>query len=101
MTGAVLIAVYLLALAWFLGMDVVRKVPPTLHRAMAASIGGAAGFAAAVAFAADAAGRGGAGATLVWIAVAVGAAGIVAGLHRARLALAETGRRKPTQGPSR
>jgi len=97
MTGAVLIAVYLLTLAWFLGLDVVRKVPPTLYGAMAAGIGGAAAFATAVAFAAGTSGQQGASGTLVWIAVVVGGAGIVAGLRRARLALADVRRRRPQQ----
>jgi hypothetical protein len=35
MTGGLLISLYLFTLAGFLGLDVIRKVPPTLYGALA------------------------------------------------------------------
>ena len=39
MTGAVLGAIYLLALAVFLGLDIISKVPPTLYALVLAGLG--------------------------------------------------------------
>jgi len=43
MTGALVVSVYLLALAGFLGLDVISKVPPTLHRPLLAGMNAIAG----------------------------------------------------------
>ena len=42
MTGGLVIALYLFTLAGFLGLGVIRRVPPTLHGALATAIGAAA-----------------------------------------------------------
>ena len=42
MTGGLLVALYLFTLAIFLGLDVIRKVPPTLQGALAVGMGAAA-----------------------------------------------------------
>jgi len=49
MTGGLLVALYLFTLAIFLGLDVIRKVPPTLQGALAGGMGAAAALAIAVA----------------------------------------------------
>jgi NAD(P) transhydrogenase subunit alpha len=84
MTGGLLISLYLFTLAAFLGLDVIRKVPPTLYAALATVIGAAAALAVAVAFAAASRGGSSAPALLGAAAVAVGTCGIVGGLLRGR-----------------
>ncbi len=51
MTGGLLISLYLFTLAGFLGLDVIRKVPPTLYGALAAVLGATAALSVAVAVA--------------------------------------------------
>jgi NAD(P) transhydrogenase subunit alpha len=89
MTGGLLIALYLFTLAGFLGLDVIRKVPPTLYGALATCMGATAAIAVAVAL--PAAGAAGQGATTILsvAAVAVATAGVVGGLLRAKRALRE------------
>ncbi len=42
MTGVLLVACYLFALAFFLGLDIISKVPPTLYALVLAALGGVA-----------------------------------------------------------
>ena len=39
MTAAVLVAIYLVALSCFLGLDIISKVPPTLYAVVLAGLG--------------------------------------------------------------
>ncbi|HEX7500095.1 MAG TPA: proton-translocating transhydrogenase family protein [Polyangia bacterium] len=84
MTGGLLISFYLFTLAGFLGLDVIRKVPPTLFGALAAVLGAAAALSVAVAVAASMAGGRNSAAILSVVAVAIGTTGVVAGLWRAK-----------------
>jgi NAD(P) transhydrogenase subunit alpha len=43
MTGVVLVSIYLIVLASFLGLDLVTKVPPTLYGVVLAAVGVLAG----------------------------------------------------------
>jgi H+-translocating NAD(P) transhydrogenase subunit alpha len=43
-TGALLIAVYILALAIFVGLELINKVPPTLHTAVLSGTTAASGI---------------------------------------------------------
>ena len=98
MTGALLISLYLFTLAAFLGLDVIRKVPPTLYSALAAGMGATAALAVAVALPAAGASSRGATAALTVSAVAIATTGVIGGLLRTRRALhdgAEKGRGKP------
>jgi H+-translocating NAD(P) transhydrogenase subunit alpha len=98
MTGELIITLYLFTLAAFLGLDVIRKVPPTLYGALATGMGATAALAVAVALpAADASSRG-VTAVLTVSAVAIATTGVIGGLLRTRRALhdgAEKGRGKP------
>jgi NAD(P) transhydrogenase subunit alpha len=89
MTGGLLIALYLFTLAGFLGLDVIRKVPPTLYGALATCMGAVAAIAVAVALPASGAGGNGTPVILSVCAVAVASAGIVSGLLRTARALRE------------
>ena len=89
MTGGLLVALYLFTLATFLGLDVIRKVPPTLQGALAVAMGAAAALAIAVALPAAGASRTTATAILSAAAVAIAAAGVVGGLVRTRRALSD------------
>jgi NAD(P) transhydrogenase subunit alpha len=93
MTGGLLISLYLFTLAGFLGLDVIRKVPPTLHGTLATCTGAVAAIVVAVAL--PAAGTSGKGATAIlsMSAVAIATAGVVGGLLRAKRSLGE--RRDP------
>jgi NAD(P) transhydrogenase subunit alpha len=93
MSSGLLIALYLFTLAGFLGLDVIRKVPPTLYGALATCMGAAAAI--VVLLALPAAGSSGKGTTamLSVSAVAIGTAGVVGGLLRTKRALRE--RRDP------
>jgi NAD(P) transhydrogenase subunit alpha len=84
MTGGLLISLYLFTLAAFLGLDVIRKVPPTLYAALATVIGAAAALVVAVALAAASSGGRSAPAILATAAVAVGTCGVVGGLVRGK-----------------
>lgn len=84
MTGGLLISLYLFTLAAFLGLDVIRKVPPTLYAALATVIGAAAAVAVAVALAAASSGGRSAPALLGAVAVAAGTCGVVGGLVRGK-----------------
>jgi NAD(P) transhydrogenase subunit alpha len=84
MTGGLLISLYLFTLAAFLGLDVIRKVPPTLYAALATVIGAAAALAVAVALAAASSSGRSAPALLGTVAVAVGTCGVVGGLVRGK-----------------
>ena len=84
MTGGLLISLYLFTLAGFLGLDVIRKVPPTLYGALAAVLGAAAALSVAAAVAASMAGGRNSAAILSAVAVAIGTTGVVAGLWRAK-----------------
>ncbi|MGD0838548.1 MAG: proton-translocating transhydrogenase family protein [Polyangia bacterium] len=82
MSGSPLILLYLFTLAVFLGLDLIRKVPPTLHGALAAGMGASAAvLVVAALLAAGRSSRGALGA-LTTVAVMVTAAGAVAGLIR-------------------
>ncbi len=39
MTGVLLVAIYVLALGWFLGLDILGKIPPTLYAMILAGLG--------------------------------------------------------------
>ena len=84
MTGGPLISLYLFTLALFLGLDVIRRVPPTLHATLATAMGAVAAIVVLVALSA-AGGRGATSTTgLGAAAVALGTAGVFGGLLRAR-----------------
>jgi NAD(P) transhydrogenase subunit alpha len=89
MTGGLLISLYLFTLAVFLGLDVIRTVPPTLYAALATAMAAAAAVVVTVAF--PAAGAGGEvwPARLSVAAVACATAGLVAGVVRVRRMVAE------------
>ena len=87
MTGGLLVALYLFTLALFLGLDVIRKVPPTLYHALATGMGAVAALAIAVALPAAEATSMFATAILSVSAVAIATAGVVGGLVRTRRAL--------------
>ena len=84
MTGGPLISLYLFTLALFLGFDVIRRVPPTLHASLATAMGAVAAIVVLVAL--PAAGAPGATwpAGLGVVAVAFGTAGVFGGLLRVR-----------------
>ena len=84
MTGGLLISLYLFTLAAFLGLDVIRKVPPTLYGALATIMGALAALAVAIALAAATAGGKGAPAILGTAAVAAGTCGVIGGLVRGK-----------------
>jgi NAD(P) transhydrogenase subunit alpha len=44
-TGALLIAIYILVLAIFVGLELINKVPPTLHTPVLSGTGAASGIA--------------------------------------------------------
>jgi len=87
MTQGLLIALYLFTLAGFLGLDVIRKVPPTLYGALAMGIGTAAALSIVVALPAAAASSSDVSAILTVAAVAFASAGVVGGLLRTKRAL--------------
>jgi NAD(P) transhydrogenase subunit alpha len=94
MTGALLIAIYLLALALFLGLDIVARVPPTLVAVVLAGLGALAGVSllAGVRLAGDPAG----GVPLLsYLATALGAAAAVGGALAAGRSLGTLARRSP------
>lgn len=72
MTGALLIAVYLIALAGFLGLDIVARVPATLWGPTLAALGALAGV--TLVGAVELLGTPAGGGTLGWLAVGLGAA---------------------------
>lgn len=84
MTGGPLISLYLFTLAFFLGLDVIRRVPPTLQVALATAMGTAAAIVVLVALPV------GGGKGTAWTAglgvaaVALGTAGVSGGLLRLR-----------------
>jgi NAD(P) transhydrogenase subunit alpha len=78
MTGAVLIAIYLLALALFLGLDIVARVPPTLYAVVLAGLGALAGVALLAGLRLGAVPTGGTP-VLAQLATALGAAAAVGG----------------------
>jgi len=87
MTSGLLISLYLFTLAAFLGLDVVRKVPPTLYGALAAGMGAAAAIVLVLTlFAAGALAAGplpvGTVGSLVTVAVIAATAGVTGGLVR-------------------
>jgi H+-translocating NAD(P) transhydrogenase subunit alpha len=84
MTGGLLISLYLFTLAAFLGLDVIRKVPPTLYGALATVIGASAALAVAVALAAASTGGKSTPSILGAAAVAAGTCGVVGGLVRGK-----------------
>jgi NAD(P) transhydrogenase subunit alpha len=84
MTGGLLISLYLFTLAAFLGLDVIRKVPPTLYGALAAVIGASAALSVVIALVAAAAGGKQTPAILGTAAVAAGTCGVVGGLVRGK-----------------
>ena len=84
MTGGLLISLYLFTLAGFLGLDVIRKVPPTLYGALAAVLGAAAALSVAAAVPAAIVGGRNPEVLLSTVAVAVATTGVVAGLWRAK-----------------
>lgn len=89
MTGGPLISLYLFTLALFLGLDVIRRVPPTLHAALATAMGAAAAIVLVAALPAAAARGPTWTAGLGVAAVALGTAGAFGGLLRARRLLRE------------
>lgn len=91
MTGGLLISLYLFTLAAFLGLDVIRKVPPTLYGALAAVIGASAALSVVIALGAAAAGGKQAPAILGTAAVAAGTCGVVGGLVRGKRMLRTLG----------
>jgi len=91
MTGGLLISMYLFTLAAFLGLDVIRKVPPTLYGALAAVIGASAALSVVIAVVAAAAGGKQAPAILGTAAVAAGTCGVVGGLVRGKRMLRTLG----------
>lgn len=97
MTGGLLISVYLFTLALFLGLDVIRGVPPTLHAALATAMGAAAAVVVIVAFPAAGAHGPSWPAALSVAAVALAAAGVVGGAVRVRRMVAE--KRRPGRHP--
>ncbi len=89
MTGGLLISLYLFTLAVFLGLDVIRTVPPTLYAALATAMAAAAAVVVTVAFpAAGADGEAWAAAASV-AAVGCATAGLVAGVVRVRRMVAQ------------
>jgi NAD(P) transhydrogenase subunit alpha len=91
MTGGLLISLYLFTLAAFLGLDVVRRVPPTLYAALAAGMGAVAALAVVLALPAAGASAPGVTASLTTVAVMLGTAGVVGGLVRLRRSLSRRG----------
>jgi H+-translocating NAD(P) transhydrogenase subunit alpha len=83
MTGAFLVALYLFTLAVFLGLDVIRKVPPTLHGTLAIGMAAVAALVVAVALSAASASTSRMTQFCSYVAVVVATAGVVAGLLRA------------------
>jgi hypothetical protein len=87
--------VYLFALACFLGLDVLGKVPPNLYALVLAGVGSLTGVAAAVGLAVEPASFGVANARIANVAVGLAAAAAGGGLVAvARLA---SGFRKPAR----
>lgn len=80
MTSGLLISLYLFTLSAFLGLDVIRKVPPTLYGALAAGMG--AGSAVVLVLALPAASARGVASPLGAVAVMVATAGVTGGLVR-------------------
>ncbi len=89
MTGGLLISLYLFTLAFFLGLDVIRRVPPTLHAALATATGAVAAIVVVVALPAAGAKSEAWPAGLSVAAVAVATAGLLGGLVRTRRMLRE------------
>ncbi len=87
MTGAFLVALYLFTLAVFLGLDVIRRVPPTLHGTLAMGMGAVAALSLALALPAASASTSRMTSLLSYVAVVVAAAGAVGGWVRARRSL--------------
>lgn len=84
MSGGLLLSLYLFTLAAFLGLDVIRKVPPTLHAALAAGLGAGASVIVVAAGLAAGASRPGRIGALTTVAVMLAVAGVVGGLVRLR-----------------
>ncbi len=91
MTGGLLVALYLCTLAFFLGLDVIRKVPPTLYGTLATGMGAAAALSIAIALPATGATGTVAGAVLSVSAVVIASAGMVGGLVRTKRTLRDRG----------
>jgi NAD(P) transhydrogenase subunit alpha len=79
MTGAVLVAIYLVALALFLGLDIISKVPQTLYAVVIAGLGALAGVSVVGGLHLVAAARAELPASLGQVAVGVAATAGVAG----------------------
>lgn len=94
MMGGLLISLYLFTLASFLGLDLIRKVPPTLYGALATGMGAVAAVGLALAVVAAGTSRSGATAQLSTLSVAAGAAGVVGGLLRMRRMLRGRGSKR-------
>ncbi len=88
-TGGWLTSLYLFTLAFFLGLDVIRRVPPTLHLALATAMGEVAAVVLVVALPAAGAKSEPWPAGLSVAAVAIATAGLFGGLTRARRMLRE------------
>lgn len=91
MTGGLLISLYLFTLAGFLGLDVIRKVPPTLYGALATGMGVAAALVVVVSLSATSESSSGSTASLSTMAIVLSAAGVVGGLFRVRRMLRQRG----------
>jgi hypothetical protein len=81
-TSTFLICLYLGALAGLLGLELIRKAPPTLHAALLTAVGALGGLGGLAALHLER----GLGA-LAGVAAAIGAAGIASGLLDARRTL--------------
>ena len=89
MTGGLLVSLYLFTLALFLGLDVIRGVPPTLYGTLAGALAATAAVVVTVAFPAAGAGGETLPAGLSVAAVAVATAGLVGGVVRVRRMVAD------------
>ncbi len=94
MSGGLLISLYLFTLACFLGLGVIRRVPPTLHATLATAMGSAAAIVVVLALPAAGAESGPWSAGLSVAAVAIATAGVIGGLVRTRRLLREQGSRE-------
>lgn len=93
MTGAFLVALYLFTLAVFLGLDVIRKVPPTLQGSLAVGMGAVAALSLAVALPAASAGVSRMTELCSDAAVVIATTGVVGGWVRARRSVRGSQRR--------
>jgi NAD(P) transhydrogenase subunit alpha len=100
MTGAVLVAIYIVALSFFLGLDIISKVPPTLYALVLAGLGAVAAVSlvGALAFLASGYAAGPSGA-LGRVALGAAAAAAVGGtVALGRMAAAFTKRKRAAGG---